>query len=68
MDAGAARALRERGGSLLLVGIIAVESDFGRGDTVLIIGPKGKELARGIIRYSSADLAQIKGLPLRCDR
>jgi glutamate 5-kinase len=23
---------------------------------------KGKELARGIVRYSSADLAQIKGL------
>ena len=39
-----------------------VEGNFERGDTVLIVGPKGKELARGIARYSSADLAQIKGL------
>jgi glutamate 5-kinase len=61
VDAGAARALRERGGSLLPAGITAVDGDFERGDTVLIIGPKGKELARGIVRYSSGDLAQIKG-------
>ena len=62
MDAGAARALREQGGSLLPAGITAVEGDFERGDTVLIVGPKGKELARGIVRYGSADLAQINGL------
>jgi glutamate 5-kinase len=62
VDSGAARALRERGGSLLPAGIVTVEGDFERGDTVLIIGPKGKELARGIVRYSSADLTQIKGL------
>ena len=61
VDSGAARALRERGGSLLPAGVVAVEGNFERGDTVLIIGPKGKELARGIVRYSSADLAQIKG-------
>jgi glutamate 5-kinase len=62
VDAGAARALREKGSSLLPAGIVAVEGDFERGDTVLIIGPKGKELARGIARYPSADLAQVKGL------
>jgi glutamate 5-kinase len=61
VDSGAARALRERGSSLLPAGIVAVEGDFQRGDTVLVVGPKGKELARGIARYSSADLAQIKG-------
>lgn len=61
VDPGAARALRERGGSLLPAGITAVEGDFGRGDTVLIVGPKGKDLARGIVRYASADLARIRG-------
>ena len=61
VDAGAARALRERGGSLLPAGITAVEGDFERGDTVVVVGAKGKDLARGIVRYSSADLAQIKG-------
>lgn len=61
VDAGAQRALRERGGSLLPAGVTAVEGSFERGDTVLIVGPKGKPLARGIVRYGSADLAQIRG-------
>lgn len=61
VDAGAARALRDRGGSLLPAGITRVEGDFNRGDTVLIVGPKGKDLARGITRYNSADLARIRG-------
>lgn len=61
VDAGAARALRERGGSLLPAGIRRVEGDFGRGDTVLIVGPRGKDLARGIARYASADLERIRG-------
>ena len=62
VDAGAARALRDGGGSLLPACIVAVEGDFERGDTVLIVGPDGKGLARGISRYPSSDLAQIKGL------
>ena len=41
VDAGAARALRENGRSLLPAGIVAVEGQFERGDTVLIVGPKG---------------------------
>lgn len=61
VDAGAARALRDKGGSLLPAGIVGVEGHFERGDTVLIVGPKGKDLARGIVRYSSADLARIRG-------
>jgi glutamate 5-kinase len=62
IDAGAARALVEKGGSLLPAGITGVEGSFERGDTVLIAGPRGKELARGIVRYSSPDLVQIIGL------
>jgi glutamate 5-kinase len=61
VDAGAARALRENGKSLLPAGLIAVEGDFRRGDTVLIVGPRGRDLARGIARYDSHDLQQIKG-------
>lgn len=61
VDAGAARALHDRGGSLLPAGITSVEGDFGRGDTVLVVGPRGKDLARGITRYASADLRRIRG-------
>ncbi len=61
VDAGAQRALRERGGSLLPAGIVAVAGGFERGDTVLIVGPKDKPLARGIVRYSAEDLRRILG-------
>jgi glutamate 5-kinase len=61
IDAGAERALCAAGRSLLPAGIVDVEGDFERGDTVLILGPERKPLARGIARYSSAELAHIKG-------
>jgi glutamate 5-kinase len=61
IDAGAARALCETGGSLLPVGITAVKGVFDRGDTVVILGPHREELARGIVRYDSVDLGRIKG-------
>ncbi len=61
IDAGAARALRENGSSLLPAGIVAVEGRFERGDSVGIIGPDGAMLARGIARYDSAELARIIG-------
>ena len=61
MDAGAAHALTEHGSSLLPAGIIAVEGRFDRGDSVGVIGPDGVQLARGIARYDSADLARILG-------
>jgi glutamate 5-kinase len=61
VDAGAARAICETGGSLLPVGITRVEGAFERGGTVVIVGPQREELARGIVRYDSADLDRIKG-------
>jgi glutamate 5-kinase len=59
VDDGAAQALH-RGGSLLPVGVTAVEGAFDRGDTVRIAGPAGHEIARGIVNYSAADLARIR--------
>jgi glutamate 5-kinase len=61
LDAGAARALRDDGRSLLPAGIVAVEGDFERGDAVLLLGPQRAEVARGISRYPSADLRRIAG-------
>ena len=61
VDAGAAHALQRAGRSLLPAGIAAIEGNFARGDTVAIIGPNGVEVARGIVRYTSKDLEQIKG-------
>ena len=61
VDAGAARALREKGSSLLPAGVVAVSGDFERGDTVMIQGPEGSTLARGVSRYSREDLERISG-------
>ncbi len=62
VDAGAARALRERGRSLLPAGITAVRGEFGIGDPVTCSGPDGHEIARGLVAYASGDVARICGL------
>jgi glutamate 5-kinase len=58
IDAGAAAALR-RGKSLLPAGVIRVDGSFGRGDAVLIRGPDGAELGRGLVAYDAEDAAKI---------
>ncbi|WP_347491601.1 glutamate 5-kinase [Desulfoscipio sp. XC116] len=61
IDEGAARALRENGKSLLPSGITAVEGSFEMGNTVSVIAPDGKEIARGIVNYAAAEIEQIRG-------
>lgn len=60
VDAGAARAL-EGGASLLPVGVTAIEGSFAKGDAVLIRGPDGRILGRGLVAYDSIDAAGIIG-------
>ncbi|HEY1285639.1 MAG TPA: glutamate 5-kinase [Solirubrobacterales bacterium] len=61
VDEGAARVLRERGSSLLAVGITAVEGDFDAGDSVEVAAD-GTLIGRGIADYSASELDQVKGL------
>jgi glutamate 5-kinase len=58
VDAGAISALRN-GKSLLPAGVIKVSGDFARGDAVLVRGPDGEEVARGLVAYDSEDAAKI---------
>ena len=58
VDEGAARALRQ-GSSLLPVGLVTVSGAFERGDTVRVLDPSEKEIARGIVNYTSRDLSQL---------
>jgi len=60
VDAGAVRALKA-GKSLLPAGVTAVEGSFERGDPVLVRGPEGREIARGLSAYSAADATLIRG-------
>jgi len=61
VDAGAARALCERGSSLLAVGVTKVNGSFEKGDVLAVIDPNGDEIARGLTNYAAADLRQIAG-------
>src|SRR3954465_4091140 len=58
IDAGAAAALRP-GKSLLPAGVIRVDGNFGRGDAVVIRGPDGAEIGRGLVAYDAEDAAKI---------
>ena len=62
IDEGAQRALTERHTSLLPVGIKTVYGEFLRGDVVSCLNESGKEIARGIVNYSSGEVRQIAGL------
>jgi glutamate 5-kinase len=61
VDDGAARVLRESGSSLLPVGIVAVEGEFKAGDAVDVAGD-GSTIGKGIVDYSSAELARVMGM------
>ena len=56
IDEGAEHALHKKGSSLLEVGVIGVEGEFGIGDIVSISNKAGQELGRGLCDKSSTDL------------
>jgi len=62
VDAGAARALREKGASLLPGGVLGAEGDFRRGDMVevrLFDGQGQQCIAHGVSQYSALDIRRI---------
>jgi glutamate 5-kinase len=59
LDAGAERALVERGASLLAVGVLDVEGDFGPREAVRLLAPDGRELGRGLSTIGSAELRSL---------
>ena len=60
IDDGCARAVLDKGASILPAGIVDVEGTFGPGDTISIYH-NGKEIGRGLINYSVDDMKAIKG-------
>ena len=61
VDQGAVGALHS-GKSLLAAGVKRVSGNFSRGDTVAIVGPDGREIARGLVAYDAPDAVRIAGL------
>ncbi len=62
VDAGAARAIRSGGPSLLAIGIVQVNGRFVKGEVLSVIDEAGVEIARGLTNYSSQELMKIRGL------
>ncbi len=62
VDAGASRALREQGRSLLPAGVSDVEGEFERGDAVAITDDDGRRIACGIANYSAEEVLRIRGV------
>src|SRR6187200_1413154 len=60
LDAGAVTALRA-GKSLLPAGITRIDGAFERGDAVVIRGPDGAEIGRGLVAYDAAEADKIRG-------
>jgi len=61
IDEGAERALRERGTSLLPVGVLDVEGEFEAGDAVEV-RCDGRAVGKGIVAYGAEELRRIKGM------
>jgi len=63
LDDGAVRAVEQGGKSLLPAGIAEVRGVFGIGDAIGCRSADGRELARGLVAYSSEDIRRIAGQP-----
>ncbi|MGE0355980.1 MAG: glutamate 5-kinase [Burkholderiales bacterium] len=63
LDAGAVKALVTDRKSLLAIGATAVAGDFERGEVVSVLSPEGREIARGLVNYGSAETARILRKP-----
>jgi glutamate 5-kinase len=61
VDAGARRAVARENRSLLAVGVVDVRGSFAPGDTVDLAADGAKVFARGLVRFSSDELATAKG-------
>jgi glutamate 5-kinase len=63
LDAGATGALLRGGKSLLPIGVTAVSGEFARGEVVGCVDPDGRQVARGLVNYSSEETRRIMRRP-----
>lgn len=63
LDAGAVRALRVDGKSLLPIGITGVWGEFQRGAVVALLDAEGRDIARGLVNYSAEEARLIAKKP-----
>ena len=64
IDDGAVRAVREKGASILPVGVVSTEGSYAAGDVINVLDGMGRLVGRGVARYSSDDMRKVRGLKL----
>ena len=62
VDAGAVRALIDKGTSLLPVGVVSCDGAFPAGEAVLVVGPDGREVGKGIAELSAEEIRAVRGM------
>jgi glutamate 5-kinase len=63
LDAGAVKALTVHGKSLLPIGVFEVTGEFDRGEAVSCRDESRREVARGLVNYTSAETRRILRAP-----
>ncbi|CAM3599980.1 glutamate 5-kinase [Halomonas sp. FME1] len=63
LDAGAVKVLRDKGSSLLAVGVRSVQGSFKRGDMVVCVDEQGASVAKGLVNYGADEAHQLAGQP-----
>ncbi len=61
VDAGAARAILQRGVSILPAGVVAADGGFRRGDLVRVLDEGDAEIAKGLANYDMAETRRLMG-------
>ena len=62
IDNGAVTAIRDRGKSILPIGVTHVSGEFKMGAPIEVKSQDGLTVARGLVNYSSGDIRTIMGL------
>jgi glutamate 5-kinase len=60
IDDGAVEKLTSGGKSLLPIGVVGVQGAFARGEVIACVSAAGREVARGLTNYSSAEAKLIQ--------
>ncbi|MGZ3254733.1 MAG: glutamate 5-kinase [Burkholderiaceae bacterium] len=63
LDAGAVQKLTSEGKSLLSIGVIEVNGEFGRGDVITCVDENGRAISRGMTNYASSEARRIMRRP-----
>ena len=61
LDDGAVKAVKEKGRSLLAIGVTGVDGDFSKGELVSLLDSHGHEFARGLSNFDARTAASIAG-------